>query len=136
MASSSLTGSIGTCSRVVRLSVARARVPRLPGTLAASLAACSFLRFLELDVCEGAGAGASSGSANRARISALSCGEARARSQSIVARVDIGGVLIIGAGGDVVATGTVGAILAVAVAVAVADGPVILVTVETGSGDT
>ena len=118
------------------MSVARARVPLFPETLAASLAACSFFRFLELDVCDGAGAGASSGSANRARISALSCGEARARSQSIVARVDICGVLIIGAGGDVVATGTVGAILAVAVAVAVADGPVILMTVETGSGDT
>ena len=120
----------------MRLSVARARVPLLPDTLAASLAACSFLRFLELGVCDGAETVGASDASSRARKSARSCGDARASSQSIVARVDIGGVLIIGAGGDVVATGTVGAILAVAVAVAVADGPVILVTVETGSGDT
>ena len=82
------------------------------------------------------GAGVSSGSASRARISALSCGDACAMSQSIVARVDMGGVLTIGTGGDVVTIGTVGATLAVAVAVAVADGPVTLVTVKANSGDT
>ena len=120
----------------MRLSVARARVPLLPETLADSLAACSFLRFLELDVCDDVGASGASDSSSRARKSALSCGDARASSQSIVARVDMGGVLTIGAGGDVVTIGTVGAMLAVAVAVAVADGPVTLVTVETGSGDT
>ena len=87
-------------------------------------------------MCDDVGSSGASDSSSRARKSALSCGDARASSQSIVARVDIGGVLTIGAGGDVVTIGTVGAMLAVAVAVAVADGPVTLVTVETGSGDT
>ena len=86
-------------------------------------------------MCDDVGSVGASDASSRARKSALSCGDARASSQSIVARVDIGGVLTIGAGGDVVTIGTVGAMLAVAVAVAVADGPVTLVTVETGSGD-
>ena len=77
-------------------------------------------------MCDDVGSSGASDSSSRARKSALSCGDARASSQSIVARVDIGGVLTIGAGGDVVTIGTVGAMLAVAVAVAVADGPVTL----------
>ena len=134
MVSSSLTGSIFTWSRVVRLSVARARVPLLLETLAASLAACSFFRFLELDVCDawdrcdGAEAAAAIGWSNFARNSAMACGDAVAIQWSMLAGVNtvVGGVLTVAEG---VARVTAG----VAVGAGV---PAALAAVDAGSGDT